>query len=639
MAHQSDLIADDILGYLKSQEEKSLLRFITCGSVDDGKSTLIGRLLWDSKMIFEDQLAALESDSRKVGTQGGEIDFALLLDGLQAEREQGITIDVAYRFFSTDKRKFIVADTPGHEQYTRNMATGASTADVAVILIDARKGILTQTRRHSFITSLLGIKHVVLAVNKMDLVDYDQATFDRIVAEYQEFAKDLGYASITAIPLSALRGDNMIEASPNTPWYSGPTLLAHLETVQVEQDAIEKPFRLPVQWVNRPNLDFRGFSGTVASGTIKPGDEIIVTASGQTSTVKDIVTFDGNLDVAIAGQAVTLTLADEIDISRGDVLAQADAKPDFADQFEARIIWMHDDPLLPGRPYLIKMGAQVTNAQISDLKYKVNVNTLEHMAGKTLELNEVGIANISADKALAFDPYDDNRHSGRFIIIDRFTNATVGAGMVNHSLRRATNIKWQEMDINKQARAYQKGQKSAVLWFTGLSGAGKSTVANMVEKKLHAMGKHTYTLDGDNVRHGLNKDLGFTDADRVENIRRVGETAKLFVDAGVITLVSFISPFKSERQLARSLVEDGEFIEVFIDTPLEVCEQRDVKGLYKKARAGEIANFTGIDSPYERPENAEIVVSTADQSAEQAAEIIVAKLEEFGVLGAWYPDI
>jgi bifunctional enzyme CysN/CysC len=639
MAHQSDLIADDILGYLKSQEEKSLLRFITCGSVDDGKSTLIGRLLWDSKMIFEDQLAALESDSRKVGTQGGEIDFALLLDGLQAEREQGITIDVAYRFFSTDKRKFIVADTPGHEQYTRNMATGASTADVAVILIDARKGILTQTRRHSFITSLLGIKHVVLAVNKMDLVDYDQAKFDAIVAEYQEFSKDLGYQSITAIPLSALRGDNMIEASPNTPWYSGPTLLAHLETVQVEQDAIEKPFRLPVQWVNRPNLDFRGFSGTVASGTIKPGDEIIVTASGQTSTVKDIVTFDGNLDVAIAGQAVTLTLADEIDISRGDVLAQADAKPDFADQFEARIIWMHDDPLLPGRPYLIKMGAQVTNAQISDLKYKVNVNTLEHMAGKTLELNEVGIANISADKALAFDPYDDNRHSGRFIIIDRFTNATVGAGMVNHSLRRATNIKWQEMDINKQARAYQKGQKSAVLWFTGLSGAGKSTVANMVEKKLHAMGKHTYTLDGDNVRHGLNKDLGFTDADRVENIRRVGETAKLFVDAGVITLVSFISPFKSERQLARSLVEDGEFIEVFIDTPLEVCEQRDVKGLYKKARAGEIANFTGIDSPYEKPENAEIVVSTADQSAEQAAEIIVAKLEEFGVLGAWYPDI
>ncbi|WP_417804259.1 sulfate adenylyltransferase subunit CysN [Thalassospira lucentensis] len=639
MAHQSDLIADDILGYLKSQEEKSLLRFITCGSVDDGKSTLIGRLLWDSKMIFEDQLAALESDSRKVGTQGGEIDFALLLDGLQAEREQGITIDVAYRFFSTDKRKFIVADTPGHEQYTRNMATGASTADVAVILIDARKGILTQTRRHSFITSLLGIKHVVLAVNKMDLVDYDQATFDAIVAEYQEFAKDLGYASITAIPLSALRGDNMIDASPNTSWYDGPTLLAHLETVQVEQDAIDKPFRLPVQWVNRPNLDFRGFSGTIASGSIKPGDEIIVTASGQTSTVKEIVTYDGNLDQAIAGQAITLTLTDEIDISRGDVLAQADAKPDFADQFEARIIWMHEDHLLPGRPYLIKMGAQVTNAQISDLKYKVNVNTLEHMAGKTLELNEVGIANISADKALAFDPYDENRHSGRFIIIDRFTNATVGAGMVNHSLRRATNIKWQEMDISKGARAYQKGQKSAILWFTGLSGAGKSTVANLVEKKLHAMGKHTYTLDGDNVRHGLNKDLGFTDADRVENIRRVGETAKLFVDAGVITLVSFISPFKSERQLARSLVEKGEFIEVFVDTPLEVCEQRDVKGLYKKARAGEITHFTGIDSPYERPENAEIVVNTANQSAEQAAETIVTKLEEFGVLGAWYPEI
>ncbi|MCC4242737.1 sulfate adenylyltransferase subunit CysN [Thalassospira povalilytica] len=639
MAHKSDLIADDILGYLKAQEEKSLLRFITCGSVDDGKSTLIGRLLWDSKLIFEDQLAALESDSRKVGTQGGEIDFALLLDGLQAEREQGITIDVAYRFFSTDKRKFIVADTPGHEQYTRNMATGASTADVAVILIDARKGILTQTRRHSFITSLLGIKHVVLAVNKMDLIDHDQSKFDEIVAAYNAFAAQLNYSSITAIPLSALRGDNMIEASANTPWYSGPTLLAHLEDIQVEQDAINKPFRLPVQWVNRPNLDFRGFSGTVSSGRVKPGDEIVVTASGQTSKVKEIVTFDGNLDEAIAGQAITLTLEDEIDISRGDVLAASDAKPEFADQFEARIIWMHEDHLLPGRPYLIKMGAQVTSAQISDLKYKVNVNTLEHVAGKTLELNEVGIANISADKALTFDPYDENRHSGRFIIIDRFTNATVGAGMVNHSLRRATNIKWQEMDINKQARAYQKGQKSVVLWFTGLSGAGKSTVANLVEKKLHALGKHTYTLDGDNVRHGLNKDLGFTDADRVENIRRVGETAKLFVDAGVITLVSFISPFKSERQLARSLVEKDEFIEVFIDTPLEVCEQRDVKGLYKKARAGEIANFTGISSPYERPENAEIVVNTADQSAEEAAEQIVAKLEEFGVLGAWYPDI
>jgi len=639
MAHKSDLIADDILGYLKAQEEKSLLRFITCGSVDDGKSTLIGRLLWDSKLIFEDQLAALESDSRKVGTQGGEIDFALLLDGLQAEREQGITIDVAYRFFSTDKRKFIVADTPGHEQYTRNMATGASTADVAVILIDARKGILTQTRRHSFITSLLGIKHVVLAVNKMDLIDYDQAKFDTIVADYKEFAKDLGYSSITPIPLSALRGDNMIEASPNTPWYDGPTLLSHLETVQVEQDAIEKPFRLPVQWVNRPNLDFRGFSGTIASGIIKPGDAIAVTASGQTSKVREIVTFDGNLDQAFAGQAVTITLEDEIDISRGDVLARPDERPEFADQFEARIIWMHEDHLLPGRPYIIKMGAQVTNAQISDLKYKVNVNTLEHIAGKTLELNEVGIANIATDKALAFDPYDDNRHSGRFIIIDRYSNATVGAGMVNHSLRRATNVKWQEMDINKQARAYQKGQKSAVLWFTGLSGAGKSTIANLVEKKLHAMGKHTYTLDGDNVRHGLNKDLGFTDADRVENIRRVGETAKLFVDAGIITLVSFISPFKSERQFARSLVEDGEFIEVFIDTPIEVCEQRDVKGLYKKAREGKIANFTGIDSPYEAPENAEITVNTSDQTAEQAAEIIVAKLEEFGVLGAWYPEI
>ncbi|MFH1804872.1 MAG: sulfate adenylyltransferase subunit CysN [Pseudomonadota bacterium] len=639
MAHKSDLIAEDILGYLKAQEEKSLLRFITCGSVDDGKSTLIGRLLWDSKLIFEDQLAALEADSRKVGTQGGEIDFALLLDGLQAEREQGITIDVAYRFFSTDKRKFIVADTPGHEQYTRNMATGASTADVAVILIDARKGILTQTRRHSFITSLLGIRHVVLAVNKMDLIDYDQGTFDAIVAEYHAFAGQLNYSSITAIPLSALRGDNILANSPNIPWYDGPALMAYLETVQVEQESIEKPFRLPVQWVNRPNLDFRGFSGTVASGVVRPGDDIVVTASGQTSKVRDIVTFDGNLDQAIAGQAITLTLEDEIDISRGDVLAHADAKPDFADQFEAQIIWMHEDHLLPGRPYLIKMGAQISNAQISDLKYKVNVNTLEHVAGKTLELNEVGIANIATDRALAFDPYLENRHSGRFIIIDRYTNATVGAGMVNHSLRRATNIKWQEMDINKGARAFQKGQKPAVLWFTGLSGAGKSTIANLVEKKLHALGKHTYTLDGDNVRHGLNKDLGFTDADRVENIRRVAETAKLFVDAGMITLVSFISPFRSERQLARGLLEPGEFIEVFVDTPLEICEQRDVKGLYKKARDGQIANFTGIDSPYEKPQNAEITVNTTSQSAEAAAERVVAKLEEFGVLGTWYPDI
>ncbi len=639
MAHKSDLIADDILGYLKAQEEKSLLRFITCGSVDDGKSTLIGRLLWDSKLIFEDQLAALEVDSRKVGTQNGEIDFALLLDGLQAEREQGITIDVAYRFFSTDKRKFIVADTPGHEQYTRNMATGASTADVAIILIDARKGILTQTRRHSFITSLLGIRNVVLAVNKMDLVKYDQATFDRIVADYQEFAKQLNYHSIQAIPISALRGDNIIESSPNTAWYDGPTLLAHLETVEVEQEAIEKPFRLPVQWVNRPNLDFRGFSGTVSSGVVKPGDAIIVSSSGQTSKVKEIVTYDGNLDQAIAGQAITLTLEDEIDISRGDVLASAEARTDYADQFEARIIWMHEDEMLPGRPYLIKMGGQISGAQISTLKYKVNVNTLEHMAGKTLELNEVGIANIAADRALAFDPYDDNRHTGRFIIIDRYTNATVGAGMVNHSLRRATNIKWQEMDVNKQARATQKGQKSAVLWFTGLSGAGKSTIANLVEKKLNALGKHTYSLDGDNVRHGLNKDLGFTDADRVENIRRVGETAKLFVDAGLITLVSFISPFKSERQMARSLLEEGEFIEVFINTPIEVCEERDVKGLYKKAREGKIANFTGIDSPYEAPENPEITVNTSDQTAEEAAEMVVSKLEQFGILAAWFPEI
>ncbi|WP_135081441.1 sulfate adenylyltransferase subunit CysN [Terasakiella sp. SH-1] len=639
MAHQDTLIAEDILAYLKAQEEKSLLRFITCGSVDDGKSTLIGRLLWDSKLIFEDQLAALESDSKKVGTQGGDIDYALLMDGLQAEREQGITIDVAYRFFSTDKRKFIVADTPGHEQYTRNMATGASNADVAVILVDARKGILTQTKRHSYIVSLVGIRKVVVAINKMDLIEYNQEKYDAIEEAYREFAADLGFDNITCVPISALKGDNIIEPSAHTHWYHGPTLMSYLETVQVASDLKDKPFRLPVQWVNRPNLDFRGFSGTIEAGTIKPGDEIAVPASGQTSIVDKIVTMDGNLEEAGAGQAVTVTLKDEIDISRGDMLVDAKARPDFADQFEAKVIWMHDEALLPGRSYLIKFGSQSAGAQISELKYKVNVNSLEHTATKTLDLNEVGVCNIALDRSVAFDPYIESQGTGRFILIDRYTNATVGVGMIDHVLRRATNVHWQSMDIGKQQRAERKGQKACVLWFTGLSGSGKSTIANLVEKKLHSLHKHTYTLDGDNVRHGLNKDLGFSDADRVENIRRIGETAKLFVDAGMITITSFISPFQSERKMARDLLEEGEFIEIFVDTPLEICEERDVKGLYAKARSGDLPNFTGISSPYERPEKPEIHLDGATLNAEEAAEAVVQKLEDLGILGVWFPEI
>jgi len=632
MAHQSDLISDDILAYLKEQEEKGLLRFITCGSVDDGKSTLIGRLLWDSKMIFEDQLAALASDSKRVGTQGDDIDFALLLDGLQAEQEQGITIDVAYRFFSTDKRKFIVADTPGHEQYTRNMATGASNADVAVILVDARKGILTQTKRHSYIVSLVGIKKIVLAVNKMDLIDYDPSKFEAIKEEYAQFAASLGFEDITAIPMSALKGQNIIDPSAKMHWYNGPTLLGYLETVEVISSAAEKPFRMPVQWVNRPNLDFRGFCGTIASGTIKPGDEIVVSSSGQTSKVARIVTFDGDLDRAGPAQAVTLTLEDEIDISRGDMLAAADDRPDFADQFEAQLIWMHDEPLLPSRNYIIKIGTSTAAAQVSELKCKINVNTLEHVAGKTLDLNEVGICNFSLDRALPFDAYKDNSGTGNFILIDRFTNATVGAGMIDHALRRATNIHWQALDVHKEARAELKGQKSCIVWFTGLSGSGKSTIANMVEKKLHSLGRHTYILDGDNVRHGLNRDLGFTDVDRVENIRRVGEIARLMLDAGLITLVSFISPFVSERRMAREMVGTAEFIEVFVDTSLKECERRDVKGLYAKARAGEIKHFTGIDSAYEAPENSEIHIDGDSTSPEEAAEQIVGILQERGLL-------
>ena len=626
MAHKSDLIASDIQAYLKSHEHKSLLRFITCGSVDDGKSTLIGRLLYESKMIFEDQLAALEADSKKVGTQGGDLDFALLVDGLAAEREQGITIDVAYRFFSTDRRKFIVADTPGHEQYTRNMVTGGSTADVAVILIDARRGVLTQTRRHSFIVSLLGIRKVVLAINKMDLMEYSQATFDTIVGEYRDFANQIGLSDITPIPLSALKGDNMLERSSRMTWYHGPTLMEFLETVEIEDDLQSKPFRLPVQWVNRPNQDFRGFAGTIASGVIRKGDAIRALPSGRQSHVARIVTHDGDLEQAIAGQSITLTLTDEIDVSRGDVIATTAAPPAVADQFQSTIIWMHDEPMLPGRPYLLKLGSATVTGSITAPKYKVNVNTLEHLAAKQLELNEIGVCNISLDRPIAFDPYSDNREMGGFILIDKLSNDTVGAGLLNYALRRAENIHWQALDVNKQARSALKGQRACVLWFTGLSGAGKSTVANLVEKRLHALGRHTYTLDGDNVRHGLNKDLGFTDADRVENIRRVAEVSKLMVDAGLIVLVSFISPFRSERRLARELMQPGEFLEVFVDTPLAEAEKRDAKGLYAKARAGELKNFTGIDSPYEEPESPEIRIDTTAMGAEEAADLIVAEL-------------
>ena len=634
MAHISDLIATDIEAYLHQHEHKSLLRFITCGSVDDGKSTLIGRLLYDSKMIFEDQLEALEADSKKVGTQGGELDFALLVDGLAAEREQGITIDVAYRFFSTDKRKFIVADTPGHEQYTRNMVTGASTADLAIILIDARKGVLVQTRRHSYLVSLIGIKKVVLAINKMDLVGYSKDVFERIVEEYKAFAARIGLTDIVAIPISGLKGDNIATASEHTPWYHGPILMAYLETVEIEEDAQSRPFRFPVQWVNRPNLDFRGFAGTLASGTIRKGDRIRVLPSARESTVTRIVTMEGDLDHAIAGQAVTLTLADEVDISRGDVLAKPDHLPAVADQFEATVIWMAADAMLPGRPYWLKLGNKQVTATITEPKYKVNVNTLEHLAAKKLELNEIGVCNLSIDQPVAFDPYTENRATGSFILIDRLTNATVGAGLLNFALRRSQNIHWQALDVNKASRAEAKHQKPAILWFTGLSGAGKSTIANLVDKQLLALGKHTYLLDGDNVRHGLNRDLGFTDADRVENIRRVGEVSRLMVDAGLIVLVSFISPFRSERRMARGLVEAGEFFEVHVDTPLAVAEERDVKGLYKKARRGELKNFTGIDSPYEPPEHPEIYIDTTRSTPEQAASQVVEALRAAGIIGS-----
>ncbi|MFC4294725.1 sulfate adenylyltransferase subunit CysN [Novosphingobium tardum] len=621
------LIAEDIDAYLDQHQHKTMLRFITCGSVDDGKSTLIGRLLYDSKMIFEDQLDALQADSKKVGTQGQEIDFALLVDGLAAEREQGITIDVAYRFFNTEKRKFIVADCPGHEQYTRNMVTGASTADLAVILVDARKGVLVQTRRHSYLCHLIGIRNVVLAVNKMDLIGYDQARYDAIVADYAAFAKSIGIEAFTAMPISGFKGDNITTRSASTPWYDGPTLVDHLETVEVLSSVdADKPFRLPVQWVNRPDLDFRGFAGLVAGGIVKPGDAVRVLPSGKTSTVTRIVTLDGDLDKAVAGQSVTLTFADEIDCSRGNVIAAADHPPQAADQFEATLVWMADDAMIPGRAYWLKLATQTVSATVQAPKYVVNVNTMEHLAAKTLDLNAIGVAEIATDKPLVFEPYAENRTLGGFILIDKLTNATVAAGMIHFSLRRAQNVHWQPSDVTRADHAGLKNQTPRVLWFTGLSGAGKSTIANEVEKRLNIMNRHTFLLDGDNVRHGLNKDLGFTEADRIENIRRVGEVAKLMCDAGLIVLTAFISPFRAEREMVRKMLPEGEFVEIHVDTPLEVAEARDVKGLYKKARAGQLKNFTGIDSPYEPPLSPEIRVNTSEMTAEEAAEYIIRQL-------------
>ncbi|MGB0954957.1 MAG: sulfate adenylyltransferase subunit CysN [Panacagrimonas sp.] len=621
------LIAEDIDAYLERHQHKSLLRFITCGSVDDGKSTLIGRLLYDSKMIFEDQLAALEADSKRVGTQGQEIDFALLVDGLAAEREQGITIDVAYRFFATEKRKFIVADTPGHEQYTRNMVTGASTADLAVILIDARKGVLTQTRRHSYLAHLIGIRNILLAVNKMDLIDFDQAKYESIVEDYRAFAQSIGIETFEAIPISGFKGDNVTLLSDNTPWYQGKTLMAYLETVELDATVDQhKAFRMAVQWVNRPNLDFRGFSGQLASGTIQPGDAVRVLPSGKTSTVSQITTMGGNLEMAVAGQSVTLSFDDEIDCSRGNVITRADEPTEVADQFETTLVWMSEEALVPGRPYWLKIGTQTVTANIQAPKYQIDVNTLEHQVAKTLDLNAIGVANVSLDRAVAFEPYANNRALGGFILIDKFSNATVAAGMLHFALRRSQNVHWQALEVSRQVRAGLKHQTPAVLWLTGLSGAGKSTIANLVEKKLVHMNRHSFLLDGDNIRHGLNRDLGFTEADRVENIRRIGEVAKLMTDAGLIVITAFISPFRAEREMVRQLMPEGEFWEIFIDAPLAEAEARDVKGLYKKARSGELKNFTGIDSPYEPPESPQIHIDTTRMSAEQAADLIVQKL-------------
>jgi bifunctional enzyme CysN/CysC len=621
-------------GAVHLRVKKGLLRFNTCGSVDDGKSTLIGRLLFESKALFDDQLKALEADSKRVGTRPGELDYALLLDGLSAEREQGITIDVAYRYFSTEKRNFIVADTPGHEQYTRNMVTGASTADLSVILIDARKGVLTQTKRHSFLVSLLGIRHVVLAVNKMDLVDYSEDVFRKIETDYRAFAKQLGLENVICIPISAVNGDNVIENMTNMPWYTGTTLMQLLDSVEVdEMRLVNEPFRFPVQWVNRPHLDFRGFAGTIVAGSVQVGDTLRVQPSGRTSKLTSIVTYGGNLERATVGQSVTLTLADEIDISRGDLLVKADAPAEVANQFEATVVWMSEAPLLRGRAYLLKIGNKTVTATIAPIKHRINVNTLEHLPAPKLELNEIGIVNLELDRPIAFDPYVKNRDTGAFILIDRLTNDTVGTGMLRFALRRAQNVHWQAIDVNKAARSALKGQKACVLWYTGLSGAGKSTIANLVDKKLYGEGRHCYLLDGDNVRHGLNKDLGFTDADRVENIRRVAEVAKLMVDAGLIVSTAFISPFQAERMMARALFNDGEFFEIYVDTPLQIAEGRDPKGLYKKARAGEIRNFTGIDSPYEPPLKADIRLDTTSASAEELADRIIDRLRAGGYLG------
>jgi len=624
MVHVSDLISEDIESYLAAHEQKELLRFITCGSVDDGKSTLIGRMLYESHMLFDDQLAALEADSKKVGTQEGEIDFALLVDGLAAEREQGITIDVAYRFFSTDKRKYIVADTPGHEEYTRNMATGASTADVAIILVDASQGVLTQTRRHSFIVSMVGVKRIILAVNKLDLVDYSEGVFNQIKQDYHKFADEaLSLEEITAIPISALKGDNIVGPSINTPWYDGQSVMEYLETVEVAAGSQSRPFRMPVQWVNRPNREFRGFTGLIGSGLISIGDKIRVLPTGTQSTIARIVTYDGDLELAGAGRSITLTLTDEIDISRGDIIASADSPCSTADQFQARILWMDDSAMASGRQYMFKSNSQTTSMTLGKLKHRIDVNTLEELPAKELDMNEIGVCNISLSSRIAFDPYNSDPVMGGFVIVDRMTNNTVGMGLIDYALRRSDNIHWQSMDVTKQSRAEQKGQRPRLVWFTGLSGSGKSSIANILEKKLQAMGRHTITLDGDNIRHGLNRDLGFTKVDRVENIRRVGETSKLMVEAGLICISSFISPFALERDTIRKMLEEGEFVEVFVDTPLEVCEERDVKGLYAKARAGDLPNFTGISSPFEEPQNPEVRIDTTQMSAEEAAEKII----------------
>jgi len=624
MAHVSELISKDIDSYLKSHEEKSLLRFITCGSVDDGKSTLIGRMLYESQMLFDDQLSELKKDSKKIGTQGNEIDFALLVDGLAAEREQGITIDVAYRFFSTDKRKYIVADTPGHEEYTRNMATGASTADVAIILVDAEQGVLTQTRRHSFIVSMVGVKKVLLAVNKLDLVNYSQDVYNQIVSDYSKFAENaLDIESITAVPISALYGDNVVEQSEKTPWYNGETIMQYLENIEVRNQRKQAPFRMPVQWVNRPNSNFRGFTGLIASGETKVGDKIRLHPGGKESTIESIITWDGELSNASAGQSVTITLNDEIDVSRGNIIAASKDPCGEADQFQSRILWMSDDAMIPGRQYILKSNTQSASLTLGKLKYRIDVNTLDHLPAKTLNLNEIGVCNISLDKRIAFDSYENNQTMGGFIVIDKLSNNTVGMGLIDFALHRSENIHWQKMDVSKKSRANQKSQIPKIIWFTGLSGSGKSSIANILEKKLQSLGKHTITLDGDNIRHGLNRDLGFTAADRVENIRRVGEVARLMLNSGLICITSFISPFESERNMVRSLVSENEFIEVFVDTPLSICEERDVKGLYEKARSGKIPNFTGISSPYEEPKNPEIRINTTKVSAEEAADQII----------------